>query len=98
LTNHATAYISLGGNSNPPVLQAGPTFTYTLDAVERPVSLTSNQAAGILAQNVVYNAADQITQMDQASALVRRRSKRILRLIAKGDGMAMILRSSPRFG
>ena len=66
MTNHATAYISLGGNSNPPVLQAGPTFTDTLDAMERPVSLTSNQAAGILAQNVVYNAADQITQMDRA--------------------------------
>ena len=47
------------------MLQAGPTFTYALDVMGRPVTMTSNQAAGTLGQNVVYNAADQITQMDR---------------------------------
>src|SRR5260370_14693089 len=59
---YPTAYV---GN-NPPVLQSGPTFTYALDARERPVTMSSNQATWKIAEPGPYNASDQITQMDRA--------------------------------
>ncbi len=59
---YPTAYV---GN-NPPALQSGPTFTYALDAMERPITMSSNQVTWKIAERVAYNAADQITQMDRA--------------------------------
>jgi hypothetical protein len=43
---------------------SGPTFTYTLDSMGRPIKLTDNQAAPVdWAKDVVYNVAGQMTQV-----------------------------------
>jgi YD repeat-containing protein len=54
--------VSSGGSY---VLQTGPTYTYTYDAMSRPIKLTDNQAGNVdWAKNVQYGPAGEMQQID----------------------------------
>jgi len=51
-----------------PAPQSGVTYTYSYDAMERPVGMVDNQSSPVTwAQSVTYNAADQLTQLTYGS-------------------------------